>query len=527
MDNIEGLLHAKDIISLLLEGKEFDLRSVLRKPFFVPESAPMEKVLLQMQESAVHMAFVVDEFGSVEGIVTLEDIIEEIVGDIRDEQDETSEAWFQASADGDYLIKGSASVNEINRVLPLKIPEKQDYTTLAGFFLYEFGRIPKEKDSLEHEGRTFRRREDEQAPHQPHQGRTPAAGDGDAPMKTVATNKTAYHNYEILESFEAGVALLGSEVKSIRDGRVSLKESYAEVRGGDVVLVKCHISPYEAANIFNHEPLRERRLLLHKREIRRLIGQKIKERGFTLVPTKVLFNDRGKVKVEIALVRGRREYEKRDVIKKRDTDREIRAEIKKRSRDSPTDRPAHRSGPPLRLIGPARSARPDGWLPACCGDRRCPCRRCRRPVPWSGDVRTNGIPSVVLTPVSKAATLKPMSPWSWNRATTIFSGWSSALRNTVSGGKGPRTGMPSRSAAAMAGLISVSSSAPSKPSSPACGFNPATRSSSTPGRTADKLPVEGPEELQEDGLPDPARGPRPGEDDGSEGRPSGAPTRTS
>jgi SsrA-binding protein len=150
-------------------------------------------------------------------------------------------------------------------------------------------------------------------------------------MKIAATNKTAYHNYEILESFEAGISLLGSEVKAIREGRISLKESYAEVRGGDVVLVKCHISPYEAANIFNHEPLRERRLLLHKREIRRLAG-KIKERGFTLVPTKVLFNDRGKIKVEIALVRGKREYEKRDAIKKRDTDREIRAEIKKRFR---------------------------------------------------------------------------------------------------------------------------------------------------------------------------------------------------
>jgi SsrA-binding protein len=150
-------------------------------------------------------------------------------------------------------------------------------------------------------------------------------------MKTVATNKTAYHNYQILETFEAGIALLGSEVKAIREGRISLKESYAEVKGGDVVLVKCHISPYEAANIFNHEPLRERRLLLHKREIRKL-AQKIKERGFTLVPTKVLFNDRGKVKVEIALVRGKREYEKRDVLKKRDADREIRAEIKKRLR---------------------------------------------------------------------------------------------------------------------------------------------------------------------------------------------------
>jgi putative hemolysin len=155
MDNIEGLLHAKDIVTLLLEGKEFDLRSVLRKPFFVPESAPMEKVLLQMQENAVHMAFIVDEFGSLEGIVTLEDIIEEIVGDIRDEQDETSDAWFQKAEGGEYLIKGSASVNEINRVLPFKLPEKKDYTTLAGFFLYEFGRIPKEKDALEYEGRSF------------------------------------------------------------------------------------------------------------------------------------------------------------------------------------------------------------------------------------------------------------------------------------------------------------------------------------------------------------------------------------
>jgi len=150
-------------------------------------------------------------------------------------------------------------------------------------------------------------------------------------MKVVATNKTAYHNYEILENFEAGISLVGSEVKAIREGRISLKESYAEVRDGDIVLVKCHISPYEAANIFNHDPLRVRRLLLHKREIRRLTG-KIRERGLTLVPTKVMFNDRGKVKIELGLARGKREYEKRDVLKKRDTDREIRAEIKKRLR---------------------------------------------------------------------------------------------------------------------------------------------------------------------------------------------------
>jgi SsrA-binding protein len=150
-------------------------------------------------------------------------------------------------------------------------------------------------------------------------------------MKTVAVNKTVSHDYLILETFEAGLALVGSEVKSVRGGRVSLKESFAEVRDGEVYLVKCHISPYEAANIFNHDPLRERKLLLHRREIRRLTG-KTQERGLTLVPTKVLINDRGKIKLELALVRGKRQYEKREAIKKRDTDREIRAEIKKRLR---------------------------------------------------------------------------------------------------------------------------------------------------------------------------------------------------
>ncbi|MGA2362061.1 MAG: SsrA-binding protein SmpB [Candidatus Aminicenantales bacterium] len=150
-------------------------------------------------------------------------------------------------------------------------------------------------------------------------------------VRTVAVNKHVSHDYEILEKFEAGMALQGSEVKSIRDGRISLKESYAEVKNGEVFLVKCHVSPYEAANIFNHDPLRDRKLLLHRREIKRLAG-KIQERGLTLVPTRVLISDRGKIKLELALVRGKREYEKREAIKKRDTDREIRAEIKKRWR---------------------------------------------------------------------------------------------------------------------------------------------------------------------------------------------------
>jgi SsrA-binding protein len=152
-----------------------------------------------------------------------------------------------------------------------------------------------------------------------------------SPARSVAVNKHVSHDYTILEKFEAGLALQGSEVKSIRDGRVSLKESYAEVKNGEVFLVKCHVSPYEAANIFNHDPLRDRKLLLHRREIKRLAG-KIRERGLTLVPARVLINDRGKIKVELALVRGKREYEKREALKKRDTDREIRAEIKKRLR---------------------------------------------------------------------------------------------------------------------------------------------------------------------------------------------------
>jgi len=147
-------------------------------------------------------------------------------------------------------------------------------------------------------------------------------------MKIIAKNKKAYYNYEILESHEAGISLLGSEVKSIRTGGISLKESYAEIKANEVILVNCNISPYEPANRFNHDPRRERKLLLHRREIKRLTG-KIKEKGFTLVPTKVLINDKGKVKVEISLARGKRVYQKREAIRERDRDRELRAELKK------------------------------------------------------------------------------------------------------------------------------------------------------------------------------------------------------
>ncbi len=146
--------------------------------------------------------------------------------------------------------------------------------------------------------------------------------------KIIAKNKKAFFNYELLEKFEAGISLLGSEVKSIREGRISLKESYAEVKDGEVFLLHCHISPYEAANRFNHEPRRERKLLLHRREIKRLTG-KIKEKGLTLVPIKVLINAKGKVKVEISLAKGKRPYQKKEVIKERALQREVRAELKK------------------------------------------------------------------------------------------------------------------------------------------------------------------------------------------------------
>ncbi len=150
-------------------------------------------------------------------------------------------------------------------------------------------------------------------------------------MKIIALNKQAYHDYAFLETFEAGISLLGSEVKSIRDGRITLKDSYAEVRDGEIFLVKCHISPYEAAAVFNHEPERDRRLLLHAREIRKLTG-KVQEKGLTLIPVKVMFNPKGRIKVELALAKGKKDYEKRDTIKKRDSDREMRAAIKNRLR---------------------------------------------------------------------------------------------------------------------------------------------------------------------------------------------------
>ncbi len=156
MDNVEGFIHAKDIIPYLIDNKEFNIETLLREPFFVPETASLEKVLLQMQEKAVHFAFVVDEFGNMEGIVTLEDIIEEIIGEIQDEYDAEVEEWINQLEGSIYVVKGIASIKQVNARLGLDLPEKTEYTTLAGFFLYEFGKIPQDGDVLEYRGHKLR-----------------------------------------------------------------------------------------------------------------------------------------------------------------------------------------------------------------------------------------------------------------------------------------------------------------------------------------------------------------------------------
>jgi len=147
-------------------------------------------------------------------------------------------------------------------------------------------------------------------------------------MKIIAQNKKAFHDYEVLDRFEAGIALAGSEVKSIRAGRISLKDSFAEVQNGEAFLLRCHVSPYEQAGVFNHEPERKRKLLLHAREIHRL-DQKVKERGFSIVPLQVFLTDKGLIKVEIALVRGKREYEKKQKLKERDIRREMDRDLQR------------------------------------------------------------------------------------------------------------------------------------------------------------------------------------------------------
>jgi SsrA-binding protein len=149
-------------------------------------------------------------------------------------------------------------------------------------------------------------------------------------MKVVCRNRKAYHDYFIEDTLEAGIALLGTEVKSLREGRANLKESYVAVREGEAFLLNCHISPYSHGNISNHEPTRTRKLLLHRRETEKLEG-KAAEKGYSLIPLKVYFKG-PRAKVEIGLARGKKLFEKRERIKEKEARREIERALKARNR---------------------------------------------------------------------------------------------------------------------------------------------------------------------------------------------------
>jgi SsrA-binding protein len=140
-------------------------------------------------------------------------------------------------------------------------------------------------------------------------------------IKIIAENRKARHDYHIVDRYEAGMVLTGTEVKSLRAGKANLKDSYARIRSGEIYIHQMHISPYESAYYDNHDPLRIRKLLLHKQEIRQLTG-KINERGFTLVPLRLYFRD-SKVKIELALAKGKLKYDKRDTIRRRDEQRDL------------------------------------------------------------------------------------------------------------------------------------------------------------------------------------------------------------
>lgn len=148
--------------------------------------------------------------------------------------------------------------------------------------------------------------------------------------RLIADNRKARHDYHLYDTYEAGIVLLGTEVKAIREGRVNLRDSYGRVEQGEVFLHNVHISPYSHRGYATHEPLRRRKLLLNRSEIRKLIG-KIVERGFTLIPVRMYFKN-GRVKVAVAVAKGKKTYDKRETIRRRDIDRETRAMVKERSR---------------------------------------------------------------------------------------------------------------------------------------------------------------------------------------------------
>ena len=148
--------------------------------------------------------------------------------------------------------------------------------------------------------------------------------------KTIAENRVVRHEYFIIESYEAGIELFGTEVKSIRNGGVNLKDSWISIENGEAFIRNMHISPYEKGNIFNKDPLRSRRLLMHKREIARLFG-KVKQDGYALIPLSVYFKD-ARVKVEVGVCKGKKNYDKRDAIAKRDAKREMDRAMREKNR---------------------------------------------------------------------------------------------------------------------------------------------------------------------------------------------------
>ncbi|MDD3514971.1 SsrA-binding protein SmpB [Aminivibrio sp.] len=150
--------------------------------------------------------------------------------------------------------------------------------------------------------------------------------------RTVAQNRKARHDYFILETFECGIVLTGTEIKSVRDGKVNLKEGYALIRNGELWLVGVHISPYEKGSYYNHEPLRDRKLLMRKNEILRLFS-KVREKGLTLVPLSVYLKEGRRAKVELALVKGKLLHDKRDSIAERDAKRDMERAVRQRNRD--------------------------------------------------------------------------------------------------------------------------------------------------------------------------------------------------
>ena len=145
-------------------------------------------------------------------------------------------------------------------------------------------------------------------------------------VKVVATNRKARHDYFLLETYEAGIALLGSEIKSVRAGQISIKEAYVRIDGDEAWLVEAHISPYDQANRFNHDPRRPRKLLLHKKEIANLYDD-VRRKGVTVIPTRVYLKG-GRAKVEIAVAKGKKQYDKRQDLAKRDSQREIERQLR-------------------------------------------------------------------------------------------------------------------------------------------------------------------------------------------------------